>query len=103
MNLVEWYSEQRAAEKLGVSRRTIQRLAGDGTIRRAYRNVPGRKPETVYHPEDVEREKERIQRPVPVEDPRPQPEERQSSVALRPGVPEMIDRFAEIMNRGNTN
>jgi hypothetical protein len=98
MNLVEWYNEQRAAEALGVSRRTIQRLAKDGAIRRAYRNVPGRKQEPVYHPEDVEREKERILRPTPVEDTRPGPEPQ--SLVIRPSVPEMIDRFAEVMNRG---
>ena len=95
MTLVEWYSEKRTATALGVSTRTVRRMAEDGTLRRAYRPLKGRKPESVYHPEDVEREQQRIRRPAPVEDTqRPGPE---PTDALRPGIQEALERFSEIM------
>lgn len=95
MNLVEWYTEQRASETLGVSTRTVRRMAEDGALRRAWRPLAGRKPEAVYHPEDVEREKQSMRpRPVPVED-------TQAPLVVRqpPGA-DALERFGEFLRRG---
>ena len=71
MLLVEWYAEDRTATMLAVSTRTVRRMAQDGTLRRAWRPLAGRKPEAVYHPGDVEREAAKARpRPMPVPDAR---------------------------------
>jgi hypothetical protein len=55
-DLSTWLTESEAAECLGISIRTLQRkcAAGEGPERRE-RQRPGRKPEPVYNPEDVDR------------------------------------------------
>jgi hypothetical protein len=100
MNLVEWYSEERTATALGVSTRTVRRMAQDGTLRRAWRPVKGRKPEAAYHPEDVEKAAQTMRRPTPVEDTQPPRPEPTQAIATRPGIPEVLERFGEIMQRG---
>lgn len=61
INLESWYTEEQAAEKLGISTRTLQRLVAEGKSslyaaapERRSRRRDGRKPETVYSPADVD-------------------------------------------------
>lgn len=49
----DWVTKQEAAEQTGHSLRTLERLIQSKKIRQAYRKVPGRRPLTVLHPEDV--------------------------------------------------
>lgn len=53
-DLSAWLNKQEAAQRLGVSERTLDRMADKGPERRM-RARPGRKPEPVFNPEDVER------------------------------------------------
>jgi hypothetical protein len=101
LKLVEWYTQERAAKTIGVSARTVRRMGDDGTLRRAWRPIKGRRPEAVYHPDDVEKEAAKILRPNPVEDDiRPAWPEPTQAIATRPGIPEVLERFGELMKRG---
>lgn len=51
-----WLTKARAAEQLGVTTKTIERLAADGKIQQARHQPQGRGPMlAVYHPDDVAR------------------------------------------------
>jgi excisionase family DNA binding protein len=53
LDLSGWLTKAEAAERLGVSERTLDRMAAGGPERQL-RRVPGRRPEVVYNPVDVE-------------------------------------------------
>lgn len=58
-DLATWLSKNEAADFLGVSIKTIERLASEREIEVRYRHVEGRRPEPVYNPADMDREKEK--------------------------------------------
>jgi excisionase family DNA binding protein len=49
----DWITKEEALQRTGMSERTLERRIKGGELRKAYRNVPGRKPLPVLHPEDV--------------------------------------------------
>ena len=49
-----WLTEQQAAETLGCSVPTIRRYVEAGKIEQRKRPIPGRKPENILNPEDVQ-------------------------------------------------
>jgi excisionase family DNA binding protein len=54
--LSAWLTEQEAADRIGCTPRTVRRMVQEGRGPEvARRRVPGRKPERVYHPADVDR------------------------------------------------
>ncbi len=50
-----WLTKQEAAAQIGASVKTLERLAAAGEIQAAQRPEKGRKPATVYNPEDIGR------------------------------------------------
>ncbi len=60
-DLSGWPTKLEAAQRVGVSHKTIERLAQDGKIEVRYRPVPGRRAEPVYNPNDLDRERDRRQ------------------------------------------
>jgi excisionase family DNA binding protein len=54
-DLSTWLTETDAAKRIGVSVRTIRRMASKGEVERRSRPISGRRPEAVYSPEDVDR------------------------------------------------
>jgi excisionase family DNA binding protein len=61
--LAEWLTRAKTAELLDCSEKTVDRLAARGELQRRLRPAPGRRPEPVYHPSDVERLAEGRSRP----------------------------------------
>lgn len=55
VSLSEWPNEAQAAAALGISAKTIVRYAIAGKIETRKRPRPGKKPENVYNPHDLER------------------------------------------------
>lgn len=55
MKYADWLTKEQAAQKLGVSERTVMRLAGDKKIQQKLRPRSGGSPLAVFNPEDVER------------------------------------------------
>ena len=55
MKYLDWFTKEQAAQQLGVSERTVMRMADDGKIQQRTRPRPGGSPLAVYHPEDVAR------------------------------------------------
>jgi excisionase family DNA binding protein len=51
--LGSWIPKADATKALGIGERTLERIIACGEIRTAHRRVPGRKPLTVLHPDDV--------------------------------------------------
>ena len=49
-----WKSKSEAAQIIGCSPKTIERLATQKKIQKAMRRIPGRKATPVYHPGDIE-------------------------------------------------
>jgi hypothetical protein len=49
-----WPTKAEAAELLGMSEKTIERLATRGEIQQAYRRIPNRRPTPVFNPADIE-------------------------------------------------
>ena len=49
-----WKSKAEAAQIIGCSPKTIERLATQNKIQKAMRRIPGRKATPVYHPDDIE-------------------------------------------------
>jgi excisionase family DNA binding protein len=54
-DLTTWLTEEETASRLKVSVRTVRRKALSGEIERHNRTVPGRRPEPVFSPDDVDR------------------------------------------------
>lgn len=52
--LEDWKSKAEAAQILGCSPKTIERLAAQKKIQKAMMRIPGRKATPVYHPDDIE-------------------------------------------------
>src|SRR5262249_36763970 len=50
----------------GLTERTLERMVKRGELRRDYRNIPGRKPLPVFHPEDVEQLTTKTLTPIPM-------------------------------------
>jgi excisionase family DNA binding protein len=54
MDYSSWIPKGEAAEQLGLSERTLERLIQKRKLKLAYRRIPGRRPIAVLRPEDVE-------------------------------------------------
>lgn len=63
-----WLLKKEAAERLGVSERTLERLIADGKITQSHRRVPGRRPLAVVNPADIERLEAETVKPIVVND-----------------------------------
>jgi excisionase family DNA binding protein len=50
-----WPTKAEAAATLGMSEKTIERLAAHGRIQQAYRRIPNRRPTPVFNPRDIEK------------------------------------------------
>lgn len=51
--LSSWITESEGAKQLNVSERTLRRKAEDGELQRRDRPLPGRRPEAVYDPREI--------------------------------------------------
>jgi excisionase family DNA binding protein len=61
-----WPTKLDVTRETGISERTIERLIQRGEIRRELRHVPGRKPISILHPDDVVKLRAETLKPVPV-------------------------------------
>lgn len=52
-DLTRWLTKPEAAQVLGKSEKTVERLAAQGRIRKQDRDMPGRKALPVYNPDDL--------------------------------------------------
>jgi excisionase family DNA binding protein len=78
-----WIPKTDVATSLGVAERTIDRKIKKLRLRVAQRDVPGRRPILVLHPEDAEKLKAQMVPPVPME-----PEQSNGTeVVVRPALP----------------
>ncbi len=50
-----WVTKDTAAEALGISVRSIERMVADGRLEQVHRNYPGRPPIALINPEDVKK------------------------------------------------
>jgi len=73
MDLDKWLTKMEVRERTGMSERTIERKIQSKEIRREYRNVPGRKPLAILHPEDVAKFEARTMKPVYGDTAKPSP------------------------------
>lgn len=64
-DLLDWPSKQEAADRLGVTVKTIERLTRAGKLERRFRNRPGTSPIAVYDPKDVTTVQAERSRPQP--------------------------------------
>ena len=63
-----WLTKEETRARTGLSERTLERKITAGEIRKNFRNIPGRKPIVILHPEDVARLEERTLKPIVVHD-----------------------------------
>lgn len=56
-NFEHWLTKAEAAQALGVAEKTIDRMAAVGQIQKQKRGSPGKPPMAVFHPDDIERER----------------------------------------------
>lgn len=52
----DWFTKQEAAQRIGISVKTVERLADAGKLQQKMRPRPGGTDVAVFHPNDVERE-----------------------------------------------
>jgi excisionase family DNA binding protein len=57
-DLTHWRTKTAAAIAIGVSSKTVEKLAAEGKLQTARRPLAGSPPQIVYHPDDVQREAE---------------------------------------------
>src|SRR5437773_3105016 len=62
-----WPSKFELVKELGLSERTLERKIAAGELRREFRNVPGRKPISIIHPEDAAKLKAETLEAIPAE------------------------------------
>lgn len=62
-----WPSKFDLVKALGLSERTLERKIAAGELRRAFRNVPGRKPISIIHPDDAAKLKTETLEAIPAE------------------------------------
>jgi len=62
-----WPSKFDLVKELGLSERTLERKIAAGELRREFRNVPGRKPISIIHPDDAAKLKAVTLEAVPAE------------------------------------
>jgi len=55
MKYADWPTKEEAAQRIGVSVKTVERLADDKKLQQKFRPRPGGTPLAVFHPGDVER------------------------------------------------
>jgi excisionase family DNA binding protein len=93
-NLDSWIAKSDVAKRTGLTERTIERKVKRGELRMATRDIPGRKPLPVFHPQDVERLTQKTLKPVPLAN-GDIPKSRQVvSVSVRP---KLTDRLPELV------
>jgi hypothetical protein len=63
----KWPSKFDLVKDLGLSERTLERKIAAGELRREFRNVPGRKPISIIHPEDAAKLKAETLEAIPAE------------------------------------
>src|SRR5712692_6529257 len=63
----DWQTKAEVRERTGISERTLERLIQDKKIRREYRRIPGRKPLSIIHPDDVAELEVKTAKLVPAE------------------------------------
>ena len=57
-DLTGWLTKQQAADAIGVSTKTVEKLAKDGLLQQAKQARPGKPALVVYHPEEVEQQRQ---------------------------------------------
>src|SRR5438093_3269400 len=62
-----WPSKFELVKELGLSERTLERKIAAGELRREFRNVPGRKPISIIHPDDAAKLKAVTLEAIPAE------------------------------------
>jgi hypothetical protein len=64
LDLTSWLTKIQAAQELGVGTKTVDRMADKNQIRRDLRSRPGLATVAIFHPGDIQREKQRRMAPV---------------------------------------
>ncbi len=85
-NLTHYLTRAQAAELLGVSEKTVQRLVRVGKLPQLFRPQNGKPPEAVYNPVDLQRIKAEIPPPLPQPQPRPKARHQPAAVPV-PDIP----------------
>jgi excisionase family DNA binding protein len=62
----DWLTKMEVRQRTGISERTLERKIQQKEIRREYRNIPGRKPLSILHPDDVKELIEKTLKPGPL-------------------------------------
>jgi excisionase family DNA binding protein len=62
----DWPTKVEVSRETGLSQRTIERKIQAGDIRQEFKHIPGRKPISILHPEDVAKLKEHTLVPIPL-------------------------------------
>jgi hypothetical protein len=83
----KWPSKFDLVKDLGLSERTLERKIAAGELRREFRNVPGRKPISIIHPEDAAKLKAETLEAIPAE---------KSEVARKPPQGDMSSLVAAL-------
>lgn len=91
-----WIAKKDVVERTGLTERTLERKVKRKEIRMQYRDIPGRKPLPVFHPQDVEQLTNKTLKPVPLVN-GDIPKSRQLvSVSARPKPTDRLPEFAAV-------
>jgi excisionase family DNA binding protein len=88
----DWPTIQETITRTGISERTLFRRIKEGSLRKAEKKIPGRKPLVVLHPEDVERLEAETLKPIPVS----------IEGKLVPAKPDTATSLADILTTAST-
>src|SRR4051812_36175605 len=89
----DWLTKAETKERTGISERTLERLIHEDKVRHEYRRIPGRKPLTIIHPEDVAELEVKTAKMVPGSLPVPKPPVRDMAELLAALAPRLtIDK-----------
>jgi hypothetical protein len=94
LDLSAWLTKAEAGRRLGVSERTLDRMKFRGGPERRNRQAPGRRPEVVYNPVDIER----LTQPAPtvIEQPHLPPQQLATRPQSGPGWDALAANFSTL-------
>jgi hypothetical protein len=101
MKFSDWLTKEQAAKRLGVSVKTVERLAVDKKIQKRMRPRIGGSPLAVFHPGDVERlvSQQAVNEPFVVPDESTAEKENQIVPAAAAGLPAFVQALSSLSNQ----
>jgi hypothetical protein len=91
-----WQTKFDVVKALGLSERTLERKIAEGTIRREFRNVPGRKPISILHPDNVAKLKTETLEAIPA------PKREIAKATAQPDLAAFLAALTEVLKLGLT-